>query len=324
MLIPPRLPDFPALRIDDPRLHQFILRGAIDASAIQPACPVLLGFPIDDGVRRNGGRIGAAGGPDVIRGWLYRLTPTDPPSGLDIRELHPLDLGNLRPLRTLEESQEALGSIIGQLLQAGAVPIILGGGHETAFGHYLGYCCAGIRPSIINLDAHLDVRPMVGGLGTNGTPFRQAMIHTAAPLEPACYTCLGIQPQMTSQEHWEFCRRRGDTLVTADEMHGQCAQVFERACSTLGNMGGPIYLSVDADVARAADVPGVSAPNPTGLAGHELLACARRAGMNPQFRSFDLVELNPAHDVDQRGARWAATMVWHFLIGLVARRPTAR
>ena len=320
MLTPPRLPDFPSSRTDDPRLDQVIVPWSNKPNQLQPNRAVLLGFPVDEGVKRNGGRVGAAGGPDAIRACLFRLTPGDASTGQDVRELPPLDLGNLHPLLTLEESQAALGSIIGTILEAGAVPIVMGGGHELAFGHYLGYCAAGKQPSIINLDAHLDVRPTIDGMGTSGTSFRQAMDHPTLPLQPGRYACLGIQPHQTSLDHWNFCRQRYDLLVTAEEMRTGCKDSFERTCSSLGRFGEPIYLSIDADVASQADVPGVSAPNAAGLTGHELLACARRAGCNPRVSSLDLVELNPLYDIDQRSARWAATMVWHFLIGLVGRR----
>ncbi|HLR26945.1 MAG TPA: hypothetical protein VK112_13855, partial [Fodinibius sp.] len=36
---------------------------------------VLLGFPSDEGVKRNGGREGAAEAPDEIRKELYKMTP---------------------------------------------------------------------------------------------------------------------------------------------------------------------------------------------------------------------------------------------------------
>ncbi len=319
MLTPPEFPDFGPGRADDPRLHEIILRPRGAEQGIEAGRPVLVGFPVDEGVRRNGGRVGAALAPDRIRSWLYRLVPTDASCGVDLRARPPLDLGNLRPLANLEASQESLAEVVAPLLEWGAVPILLGGGHETAYGHYLAYCKAGLKPVVINLDAHLDVRPVVGGLGTSGTSFRQMMEHEASPLAPGRYACLGIQPHATSQDHWNLCQQRGDQLVTAEEMRGRSSQVFERACSNLARQDGPILLAVDADVVKAADVPGVSAPNSAGLSGHELLACVRQAGCNPRISSFELVEINPLFDLDDRGARWAATMVWQFLIGLAIR-----
>jgi formiminoglutamase len=80
-----------------------------------------------------------------------------------------------------------------------------------------------------------------------------------------------------------------------------------------------VYVSMDADVVHAAEVPGVSAPNGQGLTGGQLLSAARLAGRTPWVASFDLVEINPRFDRDGQSARWAALAVWHFLIGLASR-----
>ena len=87
----------------------------------------------------------------------------------------------------------------------------------------------------------------------------------------------------------------------------------------LGLQGCQVYVTLDADVADAADVPGVSAPNCGGLAGIDLLACARAAGQAAAVASFDVVEINPSLDRDGQSARWAALAVWHFLAGLAER-----
>ncbi len=42
-------------------------------------------------------------------------------------------------------------------------------------------------------------------------------------------------------------------------------------------------------------------------------------GRSPRVASMDVVELNPAFDLDGRTARLAALTVWHFLKGLAER-----
>ncbi len=138
MLTDPGRVAFPPDRPDDPRLNEVFGQPVEIAKSLRPGRPVLIGFPVDEGVRRNGGRVGAALAPDAIRAQLYRLTPTDASARLDIRRLDPVDLGNLRVGTSLEESQEALAVVVGAILSARAIPIVMGGGHETAFGHYLG------------------------------------------------------------------------------------------------------------------------------------------------------------------------------------------
>src|SRR5438876_2290155 len=104
-------------RQDDPRLGEVIERWEGDLTALTPGRPVLLGFPQDEGVRRNHGRPGAALAPARIRHWLRRLTRWDAQTAVDLGANPPLDLGDLNPLGTLEESQQSLGEIVKQLLQ---------------------------------------------------------------------------------------------------------------------------------------------------------------------------------------------------------------
>jgi formiminoglutamase len=303
-------------RPDDPRLGERIVTWRNNPADLVPGRAVLVGFPQDEGVRRNAGRVGAALGPDAIRHWLHRLVP---PFGSEAECMAPLDLGNLIVDADLEASQVLLGRIVGSILCAGAVPIILGGGHDAAFGHYLGYVEAQIPVGIINIDAHLDVRPLIDGKGHSGSPFRQALEHAPAPLPGSHYVCLGAQPSSIAADHRRYVKERGGQLAWAEEVTIQLAAFFERASGALAQRGCQTYLTIDADVVSAAEVPGVSAPNPLGLSGTEVAICARKAGQTPAVASIDLVEINPRFDVDGRSARWAAAVVWYFLRGLAER-----
>jgi formiminoglutamase len=319
-------------RPDDVRLGAIIERWAGDAAALRPGRAVLLGFPQDEGVRRNGGRVGAAEAPREVRRWLDRLGCWHPDSGADLQQGPPLDLGDIDVRGTLEASQEALAEVVALVLAAGAVPIVLGGGHETAFGHYLGYVRAGRAVSILNVDAHLDVRPLIDGEGHSGSPFRQAMEHPTAPLPGERYACLGVQPHAVSYDHWDYACRRGCAIHTADDYFDRDEpndlllhhlDFFHAKWSgRLAESPGPataVYVTIDADVAQMSDVPGVSAPNVVGLPGRQVIALARRAGQLPGVTSLDLVEINPRYDRDGQSARWAALVVWSFLIGLRER-----
>ena len=276
--------------------------------------PVLIGFPQDEGVRRNGGRPGAAEAPTRIRHWLYRLTP---PVSFSL-----LDLGNVRVGADLEASQEALAAVVAAVAAAGAIPIVLGGGHETALGHYLGLTCAGGPVGVINLDAHLDVRPTLAGKGHSGSPFRQMMEDAARPLAPDRYVCLGAQPSAVSAAHHQFVTGRGGIVRGAAEVRGQLGRYFREQCERLAGHGCPVYVSLDADVVRAADVPGVSALNPLGLDGVEVCQCLGQAGASTAVAALDVVEINPRFDRDELSARWAALAVWSFLAGLATRPST--
>jgi formiminoglutamase len=171
---------------------------------------------------------------------------------------------------------------------------------------------------IINLDAHLDVRPWPEGRGHSGSPFRQAMLHPTQPLPGNRYVCLGAQPYAVSRDHWHWLRERGGVVYSCSAVRGTLAEHFERECARLA-AECQVVVSLDADVVRAADVPGVSAPNALGLCGAEVAHCVRRAGRSPTVAGLELVEVNPSLDRDGRSARWAAVVVWQFLIGLAER-----
>src|SRR5262249_30681626 len=115
-------------RPDDPRLGEIVEFWNGDVAALKPGRAVIVGFPQDEGVRRNGGRVGAAEAPPEIRRWLYRLTPWHPHGEIDLSAQAPLDAGNVRITGTLEETQENLGIVVGELLKAGTIPVVLGGG----------------------------------------------------------------------------------------------------------------------------------------------------------------------------------------------------
>ncbi len=315
--------DFPR-RPDDPRLGEVVRFWQGGDLGLRAGQAVIMGFPVDEGVRRNQGRIGAARAPAEIRRHLYRLTPADPSTGADLAVSPPFDVGDIRSGGSLEEAQQALSQVVGEVLKAGAVPVVLGGGHETAYGHFLGYAALSSGVGVINIDAHLDVRPMVEGQGHSGSPFRQMLEYASRPLNGEKYVCLGCQPQATSKTHYDYVRAHGGVVYWANDIEGRVVETLTCELHRLGNSGLPVYVSLDADCVALANVPGVSAPNPAGLRGSEILSAARVAGRSTAVTSFDLVELNPAVDVDGHSARWGALAIWNFLVGFAERMAPER
>ena len=300
---------------DDLRLGDLL--GAALHEGAAPRC-VVAGFACDEGVRRNGGRPGAAAGPPAIRAALARLTPdaADPARFAELAR-HVRDLGDVGPTGDLERDQGRLADLLAPHLAAGAFAIVLGGGHETSYGHFLARLRAhaehGGAPDdvrVLNWDAHPDVRPLHGDRGHSGTPFRQMLEH---PVHPAGrYVVAGLQPQSVAAAHLAYVRERGAAHFHADVGSGQ-------AIAALYAAERPTLVSFDLDAVDAAHAPGVSAPAVGGLDVAPWLHAAYLAGRTPSVRSADVVELSPPHDADGRTARLAALTVWHVLRGLAAR-----
>lgn len=270
----------------------------------------IIGFPCDVGVVRNSGRAGAAGGPEALRDWLYRFTPDDRAPGMRALLGNSRDLGDLVLSGNLSDDQARLGEAVGQVLADGGVPVVLGGGHETAHGHFLGYVNAGLDVAISNIDAHADVRELKDGRGHSGSPFRQALEHEAGRCKD--YRVAGLQPQSVSAPHLAYLDERGCRHWFRDETDGSLLDA-------LYPDGGNRYATFCLDALDAAFAPGVSAPAADGLAPAFWLSAAEHAGATAAVRSFDVVELNPRFDLDGRTARLAALTVWRFLRGLSTR-----
>ena len=294
---------------DDPRLgHLF---GGTDRD-VSAASAVLLGFPVDQGVVRNGGRPGAADAPDRLRQWLYRMTPDARRHGAFVDLLrHTVDLGDLSTDASLTILQSHLGEILGAHLRERRVPITLGGGHETAYGHFLGYVEAERDVSILNWDAHADVRPLKDGQPHSGSPFRQALEHPSGRCRQ--YTVAGLLPHSTAPAHLHFVEKHDGHYVWNEDLSREAVNsLYDRASA-------PLMVTFDLDALDQTHAPGVSAPAAGGLSQETWLHAAYQAGRSPKVTSIDLVELNPNVDVDDRTARLAALTVMEVLRGLTDR-----
>lgn len=98
---------------DSPLHHRIFQRVEIaeNYENILPNNFVLHGFSVDEGVRRNKGRIGAAKAPDIIRKNMSNFPVVSPDFKL-------LDFGNITcEDRNLEKTQENLAEKVSKILQ---------------------------------------------------------------------------------------------------------------------------------------------------------------------------------------------------------------
>jgi formiminoglutamase len=305
---------------DDPRLGD-LLGSKLAADA--PARVALIGFPTDEGVRRNRGRPGAAAAPAEIRRHLARLVP-DARAGQAFVELleQTRDLGDVPIAGDLARDQERLAAMVAEQLAAGAFVIVLGGGHETAYGHFLGYVSAERPVAILNWDAHPDVRELKDGRGHSGSPFREALTHPSERCRG--YRVAGLLPQSSAAAHLAFVADRGGKVVWREDLTpASINKLYEQT-------DGPTLVSFDIDAVDQSQAPGVSAPAAGGMTADLWLAAAFQAGACAHVTSCDVVEMNPNYDRDGQTARLAAMTVWQVLRGLSlrgnvpARPPRAR
>jgi len=299
------------------RWHQAVRPLTADAD-IQDQT-VLLGFACDEGVRRNQGRVGAATGPDAIRKALANLAWGRP--GGDVL----FDAGTVVcEGELLEPAQQALADRLSQIVDRGGQPVILGGGHEVAWGSYSGLMQAsGLKPGklgILNFDAHFDLRDSGSG-ASSGTPFRQIAEACEAHSRAFQYFVLGINPAVNTPALFDYARRKN---VTWFEDRQCVSENLPRITAALESFLAPLdalYITVCLDAFPAALAPGVSAPGVPGICPYTALnvldAVKRSCAANhTRLVLLDIAEMNPLFDRDGITARWAARLVQHYLQAL--------
>jgi len=300
-------PVAPALKANDQRIGHFM-----SGKALEPEV-VFIGFPTDAGVQRNQGRVGAAKAPDLIRKYFYSLSPDTENFDAFISVIAAShDAGDLKMSGSLEQDQENLALVVEYYLKKGAIPVVIGGGHETFFGHFLGHVSAGKSAHILNWDAHLDVRELVKGEGHSGSMFRQALTHESKLCKT--YTVAGALRHTVSKKHLDFINSLKGKVIWGEELNTQSiSEIYTE-------LPGQTMVTFDIDAVDSAFAPGVSAPAINGLSPYVWLLAARLAGESEKVTSFDIVETNPDFDQDDRTSRLAALTIWEFLRGIAIRR----
>ncbi len=277
---------------------------------VTPPSFAIIGFRCDEGIRRNHGRIGAAEGPASIRHALGHLP-------IHKQDFHLYDVGSISCADgDLEASQKALGEVIEYLLEHDIQPIVLGGGHEMAWGHFQGITRKFTQENlgIINFDSHFDMRPLLDkGHGSSGTPFLQIAMAQKSAKRKLDYNVVGIQHAGNIRQLFDTARHYQTKVILADELHqGQhekCVDFIDRII----DQNEIIYMSICLDVFSASFAPGVSAIQPLGLAPWDVIPFVRQLAASGKVVSCDIAELSPRYDVDHRTAKLAAILIYEFI-----------
>lgn len=257
----------------------------------------LLGFASDEGVERNKGRVGAVAGPTALRSALASLAVHE--------ELAIVDHGDVAVEGAdLEDGQRRLGQAVEAARREAPLSVVLGGGHETAYGSYLGL---GQRPrlGVINLDAHFDLRQE--DRPTSGTPFLQIVRDRQAAGLDVHYAVLGVSTASNTGVLFDTAEEIGASWLLDDdcqETAGPLAFV-ERFLEGVDE----VYLSIDLDVLPAAAAPGVSAPAALGVPPFVIQAVCDAVVDSGRLIHLDVTELSPRFDSDARTAKVAARLI---------------
>ena len=266
----------------------------------------ITGVPMDLGVTN---RPGSRFGPRAMR-TIERIGPYNHVLNCaPVQELRVADIGDV-PFRSryrLEMSHEDIEKRFNQIVDAGVIPLAVGGDHSIT--HPIMKAVGKDRPvGMIHIDAHCDTSGSFDGTKFHhGGPFRNAVLDGV--LDPTRTIQIGIRG--SSEYLWEFSYESGMTVIHAEDVSGMgIPAIIEKAKAIVGD--GPTYLSFDIDSLDPSFAPGTGTPEIGGLTTREVLELVRGLkGIN--LVGGDVVEVAPQYDATTNTALAGAQMLFEIL-----------
>jgi agmatinase len=260
-----------------------------DPAELQGVDVAIVGAPTDDLVSD---RPGARFGPRAIR-----AASCPPGQHLEAKvdamaELKMVDFGDAPvlpadPART----HEAIERTVGQVVDAGAIPIVLGGDHSIAEPD-IRACAARHGPlGLVHFDTHTDTGTEVFGVEvSHGTPMYRLV--EQGHVDPKRYVQIGLRGYWPGPQEFGWQAEHGiSSFFMHDVRELGIRAVVERALEAIG--AGPVYLTVDVDVLDPAFAPGTGTPEPGGMTSGDLLWACRTVAERVQLVGAEVVEVIP-------------------------------
>ncbi len=231
-------------------------------------------------------------------------------------KLRPVDCGDL-PFDENDGAgnRQAITSAVTQILERGAVPVLLGGDDSIPIPmlEALGATAKGQKFTILQIDAHIDWREIHMGerMGLSSTMRRASeMPHIERIIQVGAR---GIGSAATSD--YEDALAWGVKFVTAYDLYKNGVD----AALDLIPEGSNVIICIDADAMESTLVPGVIARGPGGLNYYQAVDLIKGAAAKGRIAAMDFVEFMPERDIDGIGALAFARLITTAL-GVLARQ----
>ena len=264
---------------------------------------VLFGIAEDLGVRANGGRPGAANSPEAVLRALLNVPCNDWVRGSDFAWGGILDLQGASSVDAIDA---AVHAAVLPWIRSGAVPLVVGGGHNNALPLLWAASEAHGKPiHALNLDPHPDVRDLEGRHSGNGFSYAKERGYLER------YTVLGLSEYAVNASSLERLKStKGWTFETFESWAVRGETSWESALDRmLGHVQvGPFGLEIDVDGITGAPSSAQTASGWSWLQAREL---AYRAGQTGHVTYVHLTELalGYATEGERPGQAKAAAML---------------
>jgi agmatinase len=280
----------------------------------------IVGAPMDDLVSD---RPGARLAPRAIRAASAPPGPHLEANVDAFAELRVIDFGDAPVIPAdPERSHAAIEATVGQVLAAGAIPVVLGGDHSITEPSVRAVAAAHGPVGIVHFDTHTDTGTEVFGVERSHGTFIRRLVD-AGQLDPRRYAQIGLRGYWPGEREFAWQAERGITSLFAHDVRDLgIIEVVKRAVAAVGP--GPSYLTVDVDVLDPAFIPGTGTPEPGGMTASELLLGVRTVAGELELVGADVVEVIPSGvGTADASALVAERVVREALTGIALHRRTS-
>jgi agmatinase len=248
----------------------------------------IVGAPTDDLVSD---RPGTRYGPRAIRAASCPPGPHLEASVDALEALTVVDFGDA-PVTPADaaRSHRAIQETVAKVVNAGALPVVLGGDHSITEPDVKA-CATGGPVGLVHFDTHTDTGTEVFGVPfSHGTPMYKLV--EAGQVDPERYVQIGLRGYWPGPKEFEWQRERGITSYFMHDVRDRGIRaVVGEALERVGE--GPVFVTVDIDVLDPAFAPGTGTPEPGGMTTGDLLWACREIASQVQLVGADVVEVIP-------------------------------
>ncbi len=285
---------------------------------------VLLGIPEDIGVRANFGK------PGTSRAWKTTLSSlvniqvnqfNDPKNLILLGEVdcNPLmkraslidesdpnyhaKLGDL-----VKETDQLVSEIIAKIVGSGKIPIIIGGGHNNAYGNIKGSAKALKKPlNVLNIDAHTDLRQLEHRHSGNGFSYAIEGLYLNK------YSIFGLHKNYTPEYIFKGMEASPNInfklLEDLSEEQGNISDNFQQMLQGINDSSFGFELDCDA----IADFPS-SAKSPSGFSVDQVRNFLRLVSKDENCCYFHICEAAPEED----NSAWVGKALSYFISDFIS------
>ena len=280
----------------------------------------VMGVPWEGGCT-IGGYSSCTDGPKSIRSASIRYTGYLPDFDLDcFSQLKAGDYGDIAVQNgNYEFTFGEIRKKVGEIYDAGAVPIILGGDHGIAYPTIseLAKRHPG-KVGVLHFDAHLDNYSNFGDDPySRCSPFYQ--LYNDPNMDPTKIVHIGIRGPRNHQEEFNNAKKYGANVILCREIkkNGWEASI-KKAIELASKDTEVMYVTICADSLDAAFMP-QGPQDMGGLTSFELLMMVHEAGL-AGARALDFVEIYPDAYSLQPASHVGCWLALYFLNGMAERR----